>query len=587
MRWVLAGAAAAWGVAAAVLFVGGISFRVGGLLVRSHSAIPALAVAAVLTIVALMRRASAREALQWWWNVIERRGELAALGFAALAVVIGVQWGTFAAGGSDSYCYLNQAELFARGEVHDFEKFGTDPEWPGTPGAFVPAGHSPVPSRAGEMVPICPAGYPLMLAAAKKIVGRDAMFWVTPLMGGLAVWLTFLLGRTVGRVFRPGETAGGATGLLASLLLLTSPIFVYQVVQPMNDVPATALWCAALVIASREGMNPRRRAAIAGLLAGAALTVRPNLLPLAAVIGLWMALRGPAVRAGLTFAAGALPGVLIVLGAQAAVYGSPLRSGYGDLSALFSLSHIGPNLSRYPRWVLDVQSPILLLALTGPLVLRGAPRRTGAWLLAFCAAVFACYLPYVVFDDWWYQRFVLPAFPPLLALTAAAIVSFLVRLPPAPQTIAFGIVCSVFALVYVNRGIEREAFRLREHEYRFRAAGEHVATLPQNAAIITGHQTGSIRFYSGRSTVGWGDIPPGRLADAIDYLRRQGRKPYLLFESWEEPNFRARFPTDPLGGLAWPPTVEINRTVRIYDPDDYPKYMRGDFVPTERIVTHK
>ena len=578
-RAIVVAAAAAWFVAAAVLVSGGISFRVAGIPIRSHSALVPIIVAAALTLVAVARRADALAALRWWWVAIERHSALAAGVLAALAVAIGLQWGTFVAGGSDSYCYLNQAELFARGQVHDFEPFGADPAWPGTPGAFVPAGHSPVPSRAGAMAPICPAGYPVLLAAAKLAAGRTAMFWVTPLMGGLAVWLTFVLGRRL---------ADGASGLLAALLLATSPIFIFQVVQPMNDVPATALWCAALVAAAREDISPVRRAVLAGLLTGAALTMRPNLLPLAAVVGLWTTWSGrPLLATGLSFAAAVAPGIVFVLIAQNAMYGSPFRSGYGDLTSLFAIAHVLPNLTRYPYWVLDVHTPLLLAALIVPILLSGSLRRTAVWLLVFGAVVFACYLPYVVFNDWWYQRFLLPALPPLFALTSVVITWALMRLPPAARSIAFACVFATLSIVYLHRAVERDVFRLREHEHRFRAAGEQVATLPGNAAIITGHQTGSVRFYSGRSTAGWGDITPGRLNDAIDYLRRNGRKPYLLFEAWEEPHFRSKFHLDPLGSLAWPPAVEIDRTVRVYDPDDYPKYMRGEFVPTERIVTRR
>jgi mono/diheme cytochrome c family protein len=48
---------------------------------------------------------------------------------------------------------------------------------------------------------------------------------------------------------------------------------------------------------------------------------------------------------------------------QNAMYGGPLRSGYGDLGALFSMDHIGPNLRRYPAWLLQTHTPIVLLAL--------------------------------------------------------------------------------------------------------------------------------------------------------------------------------------------------------------------------------
>ena len=603
IRAAVAISAAAWCLAAAIVFTGGISLPLGGVRLSAHSPVVSLIVAIAFTlVVALARKEPRRAALAWWWEAIERRGTLAAAVLAAAAVAIGIHWGTFVAGGSDSYCYLNQAELFARGQVHDFEALGADPAWPGRPGAFIPAGHSPVPSRPGAMAPICPAGYPMLLAAAELAVGRQAMFWVTPLMGGLLVWLTFLLGRTL---------SGGAAGLLASVLVVSSPIFIYQVVQPMNDVPAAALWCAVLVVACREDANPGRRALLCGLLSGAALTVRPNLLPLAAVIGLWTLLRPVTrdplagirysvsgtrypvlgtrnfIRSAVIFTAALLPGIGVVLAAQWAMYGSPLRSGYGDLSSLFAASHVLPNLARYPRWVLAAHTPIILLALAAPLFLAGTARRTAGWVLLFIVTVFACYLPYVVFDDWWYQRFVLPAIAPLLALTAVSAVSAIRRLEIGWRTVTFAALCALVAFAYLDRGVRWGAFRLQEYEHRFRAAGDYITRLPDNAAFITVHQSGSVRFYSGRTTVLWEEIPPGKLGEAVAYLRAQHRKPYFLLEGWEESNFRSRFPNDALGSLAWPPSADIDRVVRIYDPDDYPKYMRGEQIPTDRVVTRR
>jgi hypothetical protein len=40
---------------------------------------------------------------------------------------------------------------------------------------------------------------------------------------------------------------------------------------------------------------------------------------------------------------------------QNAMYGGPLKSGYGDLSFLFRLEHIWPNLQRYPVWLIQTE----------------------------------------------------------------------------------------------------------------------------------------------------------------------------------------------------------------------------------------
>jgi hypothetical protein len=554
--------------ASLVALTGGIALDWGGHVVRSHRASRPLVAAALLAGIAMLAgwRAVA-DALRWWWAAVSRCAAPAAAAVAVAAAATGLAWGTFTAGGSDSYCYLNQAELLARGAVRDVEPLGADPSWPGSHWSFVPAGHAPFPDRPGVVVPICPPGYPLMLAAARATLGRTAMFWITPLMGALAVYLAFVLGR---RLSHP------AAGLLAAVLTATSPIFLYQVVQPMNDVVAAALWLAALVLATSRSRAPAAHGAIAGLVTGVAITVRPNLVPLAAVVGLAAAFlpegRRLVERAStlVFFGAAAVPGVLVVMALQHAMYGSPLRSGYGDLSALFSASHVWPNLLRYPQWVLDAHTPVLLTGLAAPLLLAGSgARRIAGWILILAAATLACYLPYVVFDAWWYQRFLLPAILPLLAAAAAVIVSLIERLPSAWRAPVFAAVCAAMAVVQVQNAVRGDALRLRDLEARFRIAGEYVAQLPPEAAFVTGHHSGSIRFYAGRSTAGWGDIAPGRLDEALAFLRRHGRRPYLLFEAWEEPEFQRRFAEDRLGRLDWPPFAEMAGGVRIYDPEDF------------------
>jgi hypothetical protein len=68
----------------------------------------------------------------------------------------------------------------------------------------------------------------------------------------------------------------------------------------------------------------------------------------------------------------------------------------------------------------------------GPLISIIVPvfnERTTVRLLAFAAATLACHLPDVVFDAWWYTRFLLPALLPWLALTGALIVAGITLLP--------------------------------------------------------------------------------------------------------------------------------------------------------------
>ncbi len=502
---------------------------------------------------------------------------------AAFAAAI---WGTHVAGGPDSYCYLSQAELFASGHVAHVEPLASLAPWPGGAESFVPVGHVPAARAIGGSVPMCAPGYPIAMAGAWLIAGRLGMFAIVPLCGAAAIWLTFVLGRRL---------AGAGAGSTAAILLAASPAFLYQVVQPMSDVPAAAAWVGVLVAATSPGFTRSFASALtAGILCGVAVLVRPNLAPLAVVAALVVFAAQELeprtiARTWIAFVLGAVPGVATVALLQNAMYGSPLKSGYGDLSLLFRLEHVWPNLQRYPVWLIETETPIVLLALAAPVLARDSlTRRRVLWLMAFATAVFGCYIPYEVFDAWWYLRFVLPAYPPLLVLTAAALV-WIFHQRGLRWRIASYALCGIAAVVLVRGSIQRHAFGLWEFERRFQLAGEYVARrLPANAIVFAAQETGSVRFYANRTTIAWRDLPADALDRALAFARSQDRRPYLLIETGEQQEFVDRFGgNSPIGNLGWPAIADINHMVRIYDPDDYTRYRRGERVTTERIWTRK
>ena len=290
-----------------------------------------------------------------------------------LTAVVSIRWGAFAIGGSDSHCYAGQARMFVEGRVSLAPPLALPVPWPNAAATFAPSGFAPGPDPAGGSVPLCAAGLAVAMAAAMRIAGDAAIFAVVPLMGLLAVWSTWLLGRRV---------AGPLVGAASAALVACSPIFLYQLVQPMSDVPAAALWTAAIATAlgppgaKRPGIG---RGLAAGLITGAAIMMRPNLAPLAIIP---MLLAWPSRTAAIAAAGGAVPGIVAVALLQAAIYGSPLRSGYGDLGQLFSLGYVKTNIVNYPAWLAYAHTPVLALGVLAPFV---APRRGVAWaLLAFC-----------------------------------------------------------------------------------------------------------------------------------------------------------------------------------------------------------
>jgi 4-amino-4-deoxy-L-arabinose transferase-like glycosyltransferase len=219
--------------------------------------------------------------------------------------------------------------------------------------ALVPLGYNLAADRE-SMVPIYAAGLPLVMALFERLGGPAAVFWVVPLLGGVAVGSTWLLARLV---------AGRLAGALAAVALAASPAFLLQLTAaPMSEVPATAWWTLALALlfSRRAGAAPG-----AGLAAGLAILTRPNLVALAlvaAVLLLWRARGSPLRRRRLLLFCGP---VVVACLAVAAIndrqYGSPLESGY-DVRGLYGFEHALPNLVHYPVLRSAMQTPAIWLA---------------------------------------------------------------------------------------------------------------------------------------------------------------------------------------------------------------------------------
>ena len=85
---------------------------------------------------------------------------------------------------------------------------------------------------AAAIVPLYAPGLPLLMALGQAIFGFCGAFFVVPLCAALTIWLTYAVGR---RVFdRPGIALWGAA------LVAASPVFLYQSMNAMSDVPVTA-----------------------------------------------------------------------------------------------------------------------------------------------------------------------------------------------------------------------------------------------------------------------------------------------------------------------------------------------------------
>jgi hypothetical protein len=302
------------------------------------------------------------------------------------------------------------------------------------------------------------------------------------------------------------------------------------------------------------------------------------------VIGIFLLLRPERtprrrIGAAAVYAACCAVGCVIVALTQQAFFGSPLASGYGSLALLFSIEHVGPNLSRYLGWLWTTHTPFIALAALAPWLLPGSL----TWLYVGLLLVnLGLYVPYVVFDDWSFLRFLLPTIP-LVLILAIAVVDALARRARVPHARLVSVAAAMLLSFFlVREARDRNAFRLQSMESRFARAGTFVAArLPENALVITSWESGSVRFYAGRKTLVWDSLDPAWLDRALAYVRSRGYEPYLLFESREEQDFRQRFAGSTVAALDWPPMAEVASQVRIYRPDDRARYLQGIAAPTE------
>jgi hypothetical protein len=507
---------------------------------------------------------------------------------------MGIWKGSFAVGASDAYGYVSEADLIAHGTLRVDQQFVRTLPWPFADWSFAPGGYRPALAR-GFIVPTYPAGAPLLMALFQRIAGRGAVFYLVPLLGGLCVWMTSALG---------SSTHGRLTGVLAAVLVATSPSFVTELMVPASDVAAAAWWTTALVLTIQGGSLA---ALGAGVAVSLAVLTRPNLVPLAAVVGLfhvWRVVRGrkAAVMSLALFTGAAVPGCLAVAAINHSLYGSPFRSGY-ELDALYAFTNAGPNLDRYPRWLMQTQTPFIALALAAPFFSRAGGRQMPArlqrdhvvLLLSFAAVVMLSYLFYKPYgrEEWEYLRFLLPAYPPLLVLAVAVTVETFHAVIPrvALRSSAALTACILLAAWQARASVERGALAARLVDRRYVDVGRYVdVVLPSNSVVIASLHAGSIRYYSGRQTLNYDRLERRWLDEAVAELRRRGLHPFIALEEGEVPSFRERFEEmNMLGRLDWPPMAERSEPirVRIYDPADQERAGRGETVETRTIPLAK
>jgi dolichyl-phosphate-mannose-protein mannosyltransferase len=557
-------AAANLAVVAWDLATGGIYIAVGRLVFSSWEIAKPVRYAVVCLAVAIWLRD--RRAATTSWDLLPRFSSAAALAVVFVSVIVAGLLGIRAAGGADAYGYVSQAQLWADGRL-----VAPDPLAPlanEVGRAVTPLGYTIAPAY-DALVPTYPPGLPLLMAAAQLAAGPRAVYAIVPLLGGLTIWLTYLVG---------ARMADERTGLVAALLIAFSPLFMFHTFEPMSDIPATAWWTAAWAMSLLPGAAG---AFGAGVAVAAAVLTRPNLAPLALVLIPVIVASPPRwTRLGLFAGAGAA-GCAAIGVFNAVLYGSPLTSGYGPLDQFFDREHLGPNLTRYTRWMFELHTPVLLLAALAPLARRS---RVVLWMWVFCLAVGLSYAFYLVFDNWPFARFLLPSLPLLFVLVSIVLLRAIGALPSALRGAALLSVCASLVGWYVTVADRHGIFAVQRAEQRYATIGRTLGEiLPRRAVVLSMIQSGSVRWHGHRLTLRWDFIPPDRFDSTIALLRDRGYVPYILLEDWEEPLFRQQFAqTNAFGRIDWPPAMEYQGAghVRLYCVADRSRHLSGEPVIT-------
>jgi hypothetical protein len=573
---VLAAVAVVW--AAILVATGGFDVRILGWRMRSNSLARPLGLAIAAACVYLgaggrVRLAPIREWGPSLGDLIARRSAWIAGALAVMAVGIGAAYSTRAAVAADAYGYVSEADLWIAGRLKQPVPLARDVPWRDPVLTFSPLGYRPAPAGEAAIVPTYSPGLPMLFAIAKVVGGQCALFLVVPVFGGVAVLATYLIG------VRLGATS---CGLLAALLLAASPAFLALLIEPLSDVPVTAVWALAFWCLLGRGL---RASIAAGLLVSLALLIRPNLVVLAVPMGAWLAVRSDEpgfritraslARAG-AFAIALLPGVLTIAWLNTYFYGSPFVSGYGTAGDLFAWNRIVPNLTRYFGWFIDSQSPFALVgmaALVLPLRLvwpTVRDRRVFAFIVVEVLILWIMYLSYFLFDDWAYLRYVLPSWPFLMLGTSAVVLAL--RRAVSTRTFLPG----AAVLVVLAGGLVgwQAAFTRRVAVFNLQATDAHevrVASLVrqhtvERSVVLAAERSGSVRYYAGRHTLRYDFLEAASLDRDVAWLASRGIRAYALLDQTEAGEFRRRFAGQhAVAALDWPALVYEPTNIQLFD----------------------
>ncbi len=472
-----------------------------------------------------------------------RRARTAALIFAVSVAFLAYAWllffhASFAAGGSDSSGYANTARLITTGRIVEPVEGLKRLDLPDSfVRLFIPLGFEPGP-RPGTMAPSYPPGLPLLMALGSLAGGWDyGPFLVTPLSGLLSLFLVYLVGRELG--------LSRALSAAAAAILALCPVFLFQGEQPMSDVVATLWSLAAVFFALRSRRRRPAWAVAAGAAFGIAVLVRPADALL--ILPLLFALRW---RPGLVarFLLGGIPFVLLFLAWNRAAFGTPFRTGYGNLSVL-AAANFPVRIRHYVSWIAQMLTPLLPIAWLAVAVDRRV-ERSHRWMLLSWFAVFLLFYGFWgPYETWWYTRNLLPGIPAVIL--AALLLMRDLRGPLFGEGRRHSRFWLPTALILFLLILGTEYRLIRRFDVLRIAEGEEIypnactwaeSKVPPHSLVVSMQMSGALKFYTSLVPVRWDWATPENLDLLRERARARDYQWFALLFPFENSELEKHFP---------------------------------------------
>lgn len=440
-------------------------------------------------------------------------------------------YGSIAPAGADTSGYFNLARLLLAGQLHEAPRVIEGLPMRELPSfVYCPLGY--VPDLEHELlIPTYPIGLPAMFALAAQVGGWAVGPQLVLVLHAVAgICLTYGLARQAGVAAPLAWLAAGA--------LAVSPLYLSYAMQAMSDLPALCWSAAALLLASRQS---GRSAVACGVALGIAVLLRPTNALLAIPVAIALGFSGK--RWFLT-ALGGLPAAIAFALINRAAYGSMFVTGYGSVHEFFGAQWTVASAKNYARWLPVVLSPLVVLALLAPWH-RTVSRRV-LWAHGVSVVVIAsCYLfYYFTHREWWYLRFLLPAFPSLLVLVALGAEVLATRIDRVMLRRALWVAAALVLAINSNYWWRQLGIReIGGHARKFIELQELVlAHVPSNGVVLTLESSGALFFGTPLAIVRWDSIddawPRVHLA-----AERAGRPVYaVLFDFENHSRFAQKTP---------------------------------------------